>query len=160
MVYIIIGILVYISIVIAIFKIKDNKIEIKNDIEYKSNYAKKNLLTKSEINFYKKLNNAYKEKYIIQCQINLASIIYKINNDKYRSELFRNIDYGLFEKETFKPLIMIELNDQTHKNKKRYIRDLKVRDILQQANIPLITFYTEYENKENYITKRIDEILN
>ena len=118
---------------------------------------KTSLVSKAELQFYKKLEYLYGNSYKIQVQVNLASIINK--NDTFRNDLFRNIDFGIFEKETLKPLLLIELNDSTHKNYKRYNRDIKIREILKQVQMPLITFYTDYDNNSDYIKKRIDCIL-
>lgn len=125
----------------------------KRNIEYIS----KNLLTKNEIIFYNKLKKIENfGEYIVLPQINLASIINK--DTKYRNELFRNIDFGIFNKE-YKPLILIELNDKTHKYKQRRKRDIKVNELCQKANLKLITFYTSYANEENYIINRILNII-
>ena len=63
---------------------------------------------------------------------------------------------GIFTKD-FKLLLLIELNDSSHKKYNRKIRDLKVHEICNKANIPIITFYTSYSNKEEYIIERIEE---
>lgn len=152
-----------IAIIIGIINYKRQKNfddEKEETEEEKPTYTKKeSLVTNNELNFYKKLENVFGNKYKVQTQINLASIIDK-NNSYYKTDLFRNIDYGIFDKNTLKPLVLIELNDSTHKNKKRYERDLKIREMLKEANIPLVTFYTTYENKEEYIKNRIEKILN
>lgn len=122
-------------------------------------YSKKKLITKNEIIFYNKLKNVIKDTYLIQTQVNLATVIKKNYNNFRINELFRIVDFGIFDKNTYEPLILIELNDSTHKSKSRYIRDQKVKNILTIANIPLITFYSSYSNNEQYINKRINELL-
>ena len=67
--------------------------------------------------------------------MNLASVIQK-ENTKYRTELFRNIDFGIFNKD-FELLLLIELNDKSHIQRNRKIRDRKVKNILKECNIPL-----------------------
>lgn len=123
-------------------------------------YESKNLATNNEMYFYNIIENHFGNKYKIQTQVNLASIIEKTNNDKFRNELFRNIDIGIFEKENLKPLLLIEINDSTHNQTKRQYRDIKVKEICNEANIKLITFYTKYSNKKEYIINRIEEELN
>lgn len=126
-------------------------VPIKEDA--KITYISKNLLTKNEILFYNKIKKIENYgKYIVLPQINLASIINK--DAKYRNELFRNIDYGIFNYE-YKPLLLIELNDKTHKYKKRRKRDIKINELCQKANLKLITFYSSYSNEENYVINRI-----
>ena len=87
-------------------------------------------------------------------QINLSTIINKTSNTKYHTELYRNIDYGIFTND-FQLLLLIELNDQTHNQSKRKYRDIKVREICKNANIPIMTFYTNYPNEESYVINRI-----
>ena len=120
---------------------------------------KDSLITNYERHFYNILENNFGADYKVQAQVNLASIINKIDTSKYQNELFRNIDFGLFDKETLSPLLLIEINDATHKIYDRYQRDLKIRKILSQANIKLITFYSSYDNEESYVVNRIKEML-
>ena len=131
-----------------------------NNIYTKTNkiYEKKSLLTDFEKYFYNILKNNFEYKYIVQAQIPLNQIIEKHKNYKweYANELNKSIDFGLFDKTTLEPILMIEINDRTHKQAKRYKRDIKVRNILKEANIPLLTFYASYPNKEIYIINRIN----
>lgn len=98
-------------------------------------------MTASEFAFFKKIQEL-EAKYIIIPQVNLASIIEK-RGGKYHSELFRNIDFGIFDI-NYNLLLLIELNDKSHTNIKRKDRDLKVKKILSDCQIPLLTFYTYY----------------
>lgn len=122
---------------------------------FKNKYEKKQLMTKQEISFYQILQY-FNDKYIVQPQINLASIINK--NEKYHNELFKNIDYGIFDK-NYNLLLLIELNDGSHLLKERKKRDKNVIKICKECNIPLITFYTWYSNKKDYVIKRINKEL-
>ena len=119
-------------------------------------YVRKSIMTANEFAFFNKIKDL-EGNYIIIPQVNLASIIYK-KNAKYYTELFRNIDFGIFDK-NYNLLLLIELNDRTHEQLKRKDRDLKVRKILQECNIPLLTFYTYYPNEKNYVLNRIMKIL-
>ena len=89
----------------------------------------------NEYKFYQILKEL-EDKYIIIPQLNLAAIVRKINNNKYYSELFRNIDFAIFSKDYKKLLLLIEINDQTHKNHKRKDRDLKVKKICNDYDMP------------------------
>ena len=79
---------------------------------------------------------------------------------EYQNELNRIIDFGLFDKQTTTPLLLIEINDRTHHESKRIYRDQKVKDICEQAGIKLIAFWSEYSNTEKYIVERISKELN
>ena len=117
-------------------------------------YIQKPIMTEYEYKFYQILKKL-EDKYIIIPQLNLAAIVRKINNNKYYSELFRNIDFAIFSKDYKKLLLLIEINDQTHKNHKRKDRDLKVKKICNDIGVKLITFYTKYPNEKNYVINRI-----
>lgn len=119
-----------------------------------TNYKRKDLMTETEKCFYNKLKNL-EPQYKVIPQVSLNSVIEKISDKSYHTELFRNIDYGIFTNDLSKLMLLVELNDKTHEDKKRKYRDQKVKNICMQANIPLITFYTNYPNETNYIIDRI-----
>ncbi len=125
--------------------------------EYK---LKNSLMTKTEKDFYLAIYQALPDNYILQPQVNLATIIKKIDNKPFQNELFRNIDFCIFDFD-FKPIALIEINDKTHSTQRsRQARDYKVKEICLKANIPLITFWTSYGINQEYINKRIKEVLN
>lgn len=155
--FIILLIILTITIFVLIRKFK--KSNVKPETKNLPLYNKKNLITNNEKIFYNKLKSIINDTYLIQTQVNLATIIKKNYNNYRINELFRNIDFGIFDKNTYEPLILIELNDSTHKLKDRYQRDQKVKEILKIANIPLITFYSTYSNTEQYIRKKLNEFI-
>ena len=161
-IYGLIGLGVISSIVYLIIK----KFKPKNNSKNKNQssqvkYQSKQLMSKYEKNFYEILSKNFAQDYIIMPQVNLASIIEKIKDfpTQYQNELYRNIDFGIFDKNSMKPLLLIEINDKTHNQPDRIKRDLKVKEICNQANIKLITFYTKYDNKPNYIISRVKKEL-
>ncbi len=120
--------------------------------------AKRNFLTKTEKKFYDVFCKIVKDEYIVQPQVNLASIVNKSSYELYRNELFRNIDFGIFDK-SYKLKLLIEINDNSHFKHDRQARDKKVRSICANANIPLITFWTSYGINEQYIENRLKKYL-
>lgn len=116
-------------------------------------YKRKEFMTPSELIFYQTLK-ALEPEYKVIPQVNLASIIKKVNKG-YINELFKNIDFAIFDNEFKKVLLLIELNDSTHNQINRKDRDLKVKKICNDANIKLITFYTKYPNEKEYVINRI-----
>ena len=111
-------------------------------------------MTESEKKFHQKLKKIETLGYIVIPQINLASVITKKSDYRYNTELFRNIDFGLFDS-NYNLLLLIELNDSSHKEAARHKRDLKVKKICESAKIKLIFFYTSYPNEQDYIISRI-----
>ena len=99
-------------------------------------YAKKpHILTPPEYNLYMLLRDLYGGRYEILAQTSLVSLVDKLNYNSYRNELFRIVDFVIADKE-FSPLVVIELNDSSE-------RDRKVAEILEKADLPLVTFSTE-----------------
>ena len=126
----------------------------------KVNYVPKKFLSNNEYNFLTKFIDLENELHIhIVPQVNLASVIQKVSDSRYNTELFRNIDFGIFSADYSKLLLLIELNDESHNNYHRKKRDIKVRDICNKAGIKLITFYTKYSNEKEYVKNRIKQEL-
>ena len=133
-----------------------------NSINYTKNeetiYTRKKLMTDYEYKFYNILKEL-EDNYTIVPQLNLAAVVKKINNNRYYSELFRNIDFAIFTKDYQELILLIELNDQTHNNYNRKDRDLKVKKICNDIGVKLMTFYTKYPNEKAYVINRIKNEL-
>lgn len=130
----------------------------KQEIKQDNLYKERNLMTINELNFYNKLKELEYE-YKIVPQLNLGTVIQKTTKG-YRNELFKNIDFAVFSNDFSKLLLLIELNDNTHKQPKRRKRDKSVKEICSKANIKLITFYTTYPNEKEYVVNRIRQEIN
>ena len=136
--------------------------ESKNNLnETQPKYEKKQLMTKCELYFFFILSENFAKDYLIIPQVNLASIITKNKKfeSEYQNELNRNIDFGIFDKSTYLPLLLIEINDSSHNQPRRIERDKRVKDICSQSDIKLITFHTQFENEKNYVINRIKREL-
>lgn len=120
--------------------------------------SKTSLMTECEKGFFDAIKKIASPKYIVQPQINLASIINKESHSKYQNELFRNIDFGILD-QNYKLLVLIEINDATHTERNRRERDQKVQTICKEAGIPLITFWTKYGVNESYIKQQLAKYL-
>ena len=120
--------------------------------------AKDSIMTDCEMKFFNVIKKIIGTQYSIQPQINLASVIDKTSHEKYRNELFRNIDFGIFD-ESYRLVVLIEINDQSHTQYDRRVRDARVADICKEAGLPLITFWTYYGVNEQYIRGRLSEYL-
>lgn len=122
-------------------------------------YELKNcIMTKNEISYYNAIINSLPNGYHLQPQVNLASVIKRTDDSKFHNELFRNIDF-LILTNNFKPVAFIEINDATHSDPNRVKRDKKVKEICEEAGISIITFWTKYGINQQYIDKRINEVI-
>lgn len=135
-----ISIIIIIPAIIVNVKIrkKINKINeilsTKNEVKINDNVSKENnniyklktqTITDNEKYFLNIINKYFQTKYLIKDQVPLNSIIEKEKRYKneYQNELNRIIDIGIFDKETTAPLLLIEINDNTHLKKSRRERE-------------------------------------
>lgn len=161
------SLLIYILIILIIIilvQFLNNKLALKNNglrSKVANSYSIKSLMTEYEKYFYNIFVELEDELNIkIHPQVNLATIIKKETNNRYINELFRNIDFAIFDSNYEKLILLIEINDRTHNSKKRRNRDRKVDDILKNAGVKLIKFYSSYPNKKDYVKERIRKELN
>ena len=118
---------------------------------------KNSLLTRVEYEYYVIFDSYFGDDYRILPQINLASVIEK-EGSGYRSELFRNVDFGVFDF-NYRPILLIEINDSTHLRKDRISRDKKVNAICKKAHIPLVTFWTSDGIDKEAIYQKLKKYL-
>lgn len=122
-------------------------------------YCKKpSLISKSEDKFFLAIKESLPAGYFVFPQINLASFIDRTDNSRYRNELYRNVDFLVTDGE-YVPVVVIEINDQTHLNNDRKERDEKVRKICEEAGVPIIKLWTSYGVNPEYIKTKIYETL-
>lgn len=125
------------------FRLKKSKTEDKAEEEPKilPEYRRKStIMSKTEMGLYETLKELFSEKYEILPQVALVSVVDKLTQTSYRSELFRIADFCIADKETYAPLLLIELNDSSHFRADRSERDKKVKEICERAKLPLISF--------------------
>lgn len=129
-----------------IFRMKKRK---KYDAYYS---VKPRYLSPIEDDYFKTLQSIIGKNYLIFPQVPLSQIIEKHSSNNLKSELFRVIDFCVFDL-NYTPLLCIEINDTTHLKKERAERDSKVYDILKSAKLPLITLWT-YEGINSEAIKK------
>ena len=105
-----------IDFILWLFGIKDDEDGEKATTDIK--YEKKPIMSDYEIMFYNRMKDLETE-YNIVPQLVLSSVVDKKSKQKYRSELYRIIDFAIFSKDYSKLLLLIELNDNTHNQRKR-----------------------------------------
>lgn len=116
--------------------------------------AKKRLMTEPEQALYNILLRS--GKYCVFPQVSLAAIVDKTSGGAYRNELFRTVDFVICALQGSRPLLVVELNDASHKRSERVLRDEKVRCILDRAGLPLLTLQIEDLRDERGVLKRVE----
>lgn len=123
------------------------------------------LMTRNERIVYEKIKKCISEKYIIFPQISIRSIIqrnFKTNNNTQ----WKIVDFLICEKDNYKPVLVVEVNDKTHEEYERRVRDENVYNILNEMNLPIWFLkpesdYTRFDNinLEEHIKMMIDRYL-
>lgn len=127
-------------------------------------YERTYLLTKNEWSFHKKLKPiADKMGYTILAKIRLADLI-KVKTgtpqkdyNKYFSKIrSKHIDFILCNPENLAPILLIELDDPSHKREDRKNRDKFVDNALNTAGYKILhtTGGAELENQINTILEK------
>ncbi|MBD5132479.1 MAG: DUF2726 domain-containing protein [Clostridiales bacterium] len=126
----------------------------KEKVKLNARYERKgNMLTRPEYNFLMTLREISPSKYEVVPQVALTSVIDKKTNTSYRNELFRVCDYCFVDRDTFEPLLLVELNDRSHLREDRRIRDEKVAAICEDAKLPLVTFWLDGDLSYNTVKR-------
>ena len=121
-------------------------------------YEIRPLLSRNEQSYFAAIKSVLPEGYCVFPQIALVSIVDKTDNSRFHNELFRVIDFLVTDK-SYIPKVVIEVNDQTHYDKDRKERDLKVSRILGESGIAVITLWTSYGVNAEYIGQKLKENL-
>jgi very-short-patch-repair endonuclease len=142
----IIGALVVLAIILIKLHVssslKTKKVFKNNTYNYS---AKNSLMTKTESEFFMKLERVVSERYFVFPQVHLSALLdHKVKGQEW-SYAFRHIngksvDYVLCDRETLQPVYAIELDDYTHDQNDRKRRDAEVERIFQGARLSLVRF--------------------
>jgi len=133
-------------------------------IENKLHYKKKiYLTTKNELKLYKiLLDICTKYNLILFTQVVLYEIIeindkpYSKNYTKYFNKIrSKSIDFVIADKETTRILLCIELDDPTHRKKKRIEKDEFIDTLFKDLQIDLLRIETSNEYNINEIESKI-----
>lgn len=107
---------------------------------------KEYIMTKAEYDFFLMLNEVLRGDYHVFPQVHLSSLLdEKAVKGQNWDAAFRHIngksvDFVVCDRRYAKPLVAIELDDSSHDNSGRKIRDEEVERIFATANLPLLRF--------------------
>ena len=119
-------------------------------------YARKRTyISRAEYNFLLLLREIAPDQYDVVPQVPLAAVIDKKTQNAYRNELFRIVDYLFVDKDSYEPLLLVELNDASHQKAERMERDRKVAEICERAGMPLIAFTTAESKDARLVRKTV-----
>jgi very-short-patch-repair endonuclease len=159
--YFILGLVVVAAILISRLSAhsRSTKKVFKNNIY--SYTAKSSLMSKTESDFFVKLERAVSERYYVFPQVHLSAILdHRVKGQEWKYA-FRHIngksvDYVLCSRATLKPTYAIELDDYTHDKPDRRERDSEVERIFEAANLPLVRFRNKDVSESDIIRALAD----
>lgn len=134
------GLMIALAIAVSILRIVTGDWKLKKPYRYT---RKKFFLTRAEHEFYDALITAVGDKYYIFAQIHLPTILdNKVIGQSWRASRShidrKSVDFVLCDKKYLSPQLAIELDDKSHDQPKRKIRDKEVERILAEAGMPLL----------------------
>lgn len=126
--------------------------------------ARGQLVTKSELKFYKSLSKAVQDDFQIFAMVRIADLLRVEKNNKHRRKwlnkiLAKHIDFVLCDPGSLKPLVCIELDDISHQRPERIERDKFVNQAFKSAQLPLLRIPTQPEYRSREIRQLIESIL-
>jgi very-short-patch-repair endonuclease len=143
--YVIVGLVVLALILVKAVLSSSSKTKkvFKNNV-YKYS-AKSSVMTKTESDFFLKLEKVVGERYFVFPQVHLSSLLdHRIKGQEwvyaFRHINGKSVDYVLCDRHTLQPTYAIELDDHTHNQNDRKKRDAEVERIFDEANLPLVRF--------------------
>lgn len=152
--YIMVGIFILFVCVCLFILSRLNITKVDTSDDYKHFVKRNYLMTIPERKFYDILTSVVEGRYHVVPQVVLSNVVsvnrYERNKLKYRNKINRYIlDFVLYDKETFTPYMVIELDDTSHLLPERESRDGKVNAILEGVGVRVVHVKTarEYDVK-------------
>ncbi|MCC7160514.1 DUF2726 domain-containing protein [Candidatus Nomurabacteria bacterium] len=147
---------------IAVFIVSLLKIPKEKSFQ-KLPYKKRSIMTEAELNFFRQLEQKYGSKYYIIPQVLLSSIV-DVDLPKsffayrgYRSKIDKKtIDFVMFDKQTYNPFLVIELDDSSHLRADRQIRDHFLDEVFNKTEIKIVHIKTAFNYDLNEISAKLE----
>lgn len=102
-------------------------------------YYPRDILTASESVFFATLQNVCQGRLYIAPKMGLWALVDHRDNVTAWNKISRkHLDFTLCHPRTMKPLLVIELDDSSHRNPKQRLRDLEKDAILKEVGVPVL----------------------
>lgn len=154
--YVILG-LVIIAVILLRIVISNasTKRKVFKDNEY-AYTAKSLMMTRTESEFFTKLDQAVSQRYYVFPQVHLSALLdHKVKGQDWSHAFWhingKSVDFVLCDKITLRPTYAIELDDLTHEQSDRRKRDTEVERIFREANLPLVRFQDKNVSEQEII---------
>lgn len=134
--------------------------------ERETGYEKRSLLTDNELHFYQTLRGiADKYNLNVLSKLRLADIVgvdSSLDNTEWWSNFgkikSKHVDFALAKKDNLEIVLVIELDDYSHKRVDRIERDKFVDSIFNNVGIPILHVYSTTDLENKIVSKIINYI--
>lgn len=123
---------------------------------------RENLITKSELKFYRVLKSCVQDDWEIFAMVRIADLI-RVAKDTKNMRLWLNrilskhVDFVLCDPATLMPLLAIELDDKSHERPDRQERDRFVNEAFRSAGLPLLRIPVQASYEVKLLRAQIEE---
>ena len=151
--------LVFVAIVVAAyFKAKQEANKPRPSLPY---VTQARLLTTNEERFRRVLSDVARDRYFLACQVRMADVL---DARPYSHAAFNRIsskhfDFVLCDPATTRPLMVIELDDSTHRRADAQARDAFKDAACRAAGLPILRVPVQPGYDPAYLQKRISETI-
>lgn len=120
------------------------------------NYYPRDVLTAAEFVFFVTLQNVCQGRLFIAPKMGLWALVDHRDNVTAWNKISRkHLDFTLCHPRTMKPLLVIELDDSSHRNPKQRLRDLEKDAILKEVGVPVLRIPVARQYDEDAIRNLI-----
>lgn len=121
--------------------------------------------SKAERSFFGVLQQAVGDRYVIFSKVRLADLLYMSKGTENRQGMqnrinSKHVDFVLCSTDTVAPLLVIELDDASHKAQHRRKRDEFVDAALTAAGLPILHVPAAYSYQSRELFGEIDRAIN
>ena len=126
--------------------------------------ARGQLVTKTELRFYKSLAKAVQDDFEIFAMVRIADLLRVEKGHRQRrlwlnKILAKHIDFVLCDPGNLQPILCIELDDPSHNRPDRIERDIFINKAFASAGLPLLRVPTQPTYRSREIRELIDGLL-
>lgn len=120
-------------------------------------------ITPAETSFLRVLMaSGLPQQYLILCQVSLKQLLFlpgrqQIWQNKINS---KSVDFLLCDRQTFAPVLGIELDDRSHQKASRQSRDAEVDELFAAAGLPLLHVPVKKTYDTHQLVQDMQDMIN
>lgn len=133
-------------------------------------YIRKQLLTDTELHFFEVLESVTPKHCYLLTQVRLANLV-KLKQEsgaffwKQFSPIgMKCVDFVIVQRDTMRPLVVVELDDSSHKFEDRRQRDAFVDQVLNSVELPVLHWSAQRQYTKSELSRvigfKLKEVMN